>query len=69
MADVVTHVQPFQRTKSMVLDFLSTLPAFANAHNVDLDTESDWDVSDILPSGEIDACRSLRADFTVIRDK
>lgn len=34
----------------------------------DLETESEWDLTDIPPSGEIDVCSRLQAKFTVIRD-
>lgn len=40
-----------------------------DVHDVDLDTEGKWDLSDVLHLGEVDARPNLRTDFTLFRDK
>lgn len=69
MVDAVAHILLYQRTDPEVLDISSTSPAGVNAYDVYLDAEGDWDLLDVLPSGEIDIHSSLLAEFTALRDK
>lgn len=39
------------------------------AHDLDLDSRSDWDLSDIPPYGVIDTIPSIQAELTAIRIK
>lgn len=68
-ADVVTHKHPPQGTDLEVLYIPSTFLAVVDKYDVDLDVIVDWDLSDVLQSGEIDIHSSLPADLTVIRNK
>lgn len=52
-----------------ILDISSALPAVSDVYDVDLDAESGWGLSDILPSVEISIRFSLRADHNFIWDK
>lgn len=40
-----------------------------DVHNIELNAEGNWDLSDILPSSDIDIFSSLLSDFTLPRDK
>lgn len=68
LADAVAHMCPSQRADSEVLDIPSPSPAVVDEYDIDLDSESGWNFSDILPSDKIDINSSLRADFIVIRN-
>lgn len=69
MADAVDHIRPSQCSDPEVFGLPSASPAVVDAHDAELDPGGDCDSSDIPPFGEINVCRSLQADFTVIRDK
>lgn len=66
MADALTHKLCSQRTDLDVLDIPSPQQAVVDVYDPDLNAERGQDLLDILPSGEIDLCLSLRVDFTVI---
>lgn len=65
MDDAVLHMCPSQRTDPEVLDIPSTLLVVVDVCNVELEVESDSDVSDTLPSREIGISWSLGVESTV----
>lgn len=69
LGDAITHMHRSQRNDSEVVNNPSTSWAVIEVFDEYLDAEGDWDLPDILLSGEIDICSSLQADLTVIRDK
>lgn len=69
MTDAVVHAPPSTRYDQEVWKMASTLPTVVDAYDVDVDTESDSDLSDILASSEIYIPSSLCVDFIAIYDK
>lgn len=68
-ADAVAHMRTFQPTDIEVLDPSFTLPAVINAYDGNFNAEGDRNLSDILPSAEIDVPSSSREVSTDICEK
>lgn len=69
ITDAVPRFHPSQHTDPELLEFPFTSATVLEAYNVDLDAYSNWDLSDIPPSDEINFYSSLRTGITVIRNR
>lgn len=68
--DAVAYLGLPLRTEWVDVDAPPHSPAAAVVVvGVDLETEGNLDLSDILPSGSMDVCSSLRAVFSLIQEK